>query len=152
MNRFYKYIWLTAFMSIGGLCYGGLEIISRGFTHISMGLLGGLCFVFIGCLGRLRRSGRLTLMQQLTLSTMFITTSELLCGLVTNLYMGLNVWDYSDVPLNYMGQICLPFVFLWFGISYLGALADEWVLRHIFHIRLQGGELRIKRCSNVGSY
>ena len=28
--------------------------------------------------------------------------------------MGWNVWDYSDMPLNLYGQICLPFTGLWF--------------------------------------
>ena len=64
---------------------------------------------------------------------MFITVSELICGMIDNLWLKLNVWDYSNIPLNYLGQICLPFCMLWFVLSYLGALADEFVITHIFH-------------------
>ena len=128
-NDFLK---VLTFMSVGALGYGSMEILARGFTHISMGLLGGLCFCFIGFTGILRRQGRLTLMQQLLTATFFITTSELLCGLITNLIMGLNVWDYSEVPLNYKGQICLPFSALWFAISYFATLTDSWIRRNIF--------------------
>lgn len=135
VESWYAQLKLLTYMSAGALCYGAMEVLSRGFTHISMGLLGGICFVFIGFTGSLRRKDRLTLLQQLVLCTMFITVSELLCGLIANEAMGLGIWDYSDVPLNYKGQICLPFSVLWFGISYLGALADEWLLAHILRRR-----------------
>ena len=36
------------------------------------------------------------------------------CGVADNLVMGWNVWDYSSMPLNLYGQICLPFSGLWF--------------------------------------
>lgn len=132
MIRTNKYLKLLTFMSVGALGYGLIEVAARGFTHISMGLLGGLCFCFIGFTGALRRSGRLTLMQQLFVTTLFITTSELLCGLIENLLLGMNIWDYSAVPLNYKGQICLPFSALWFMLSYFATLTDAWIRRHIF--------------------
>lgn len=127
------FLRIFSYMCIGALCYGGMEIAARGFTHISMGLLGGLCFIFIGLTGQMRRCGRLGLLQQLVVSTMFITVSELICGMIDNLWLKLDVWDYSGIPLNYLGQICLPFCMLWFALSYLGALADEFVITHIFH-------------------
>lgn len=37
-NRFLKY---TLLFIAGGFAYGGLEIISRGFSHISMFIAGG---------------------------------------------------------------------------------------------------------------
>lgn len=126
------FLRIFSYMCIGALCYGSMEVVARGFTHISMGLLGGMCFVFIGLTGFLRRSGRLTLFQQQTVVTMFITVSELLCGMITNLWLGLNVWDYSELPFNFKGQICLPFCMLWFVLSYVGILADEWTISHIF--------------------
>lgn len=132
MIRTNNYLKLMTFMSVGALGYGLMELAARGFTHISMGLLGGLCFCFIGFTGQLRRQGRLTLLQQLFVATLFITTSELLCGLLENLLLGMNIWDYSAVPLNYKGQICLPFSALWFVLSYFATLTDKWIRLHIF--------------------
>ncbi len=125
-------IKLMALFFIGALGYGAMEVMTRGFTHISMGLLGGLSFLFISYTSVLRRSGGITLMQQLILITLFITTAELLCGLIINLNLGLAIWDYTDMPLNYKGQICLPFSILWFGISYLGIIAEEYIRRGMF--------------------
>ena len=44
----------------------------------------------------------------------------------------MGIWSYEEVPLNFDGQICLPFAFLWFGLSYIGVLADNFIRRHIF--------------------
>ena len=38
---------------------------------------------------------------------------ELLAGIVVNFILKLHVWDYSHLPLNIFGQICLPFTALW---------------------------------------
>ena len=35
---------------IGGFIYAGIEIGMRGFTHWSMFIVGGLCFIIIGLL------------------------------------------------------------------------------------------------------
>ena len=45
---------------------------------------------------------------------LLITALEFTVGVADNLVMGWNVWDYSDMPLNLYGQICLPFTGLWF--------------------------------------
>ncbi len=50
-----------------------------------------------------------------------ITAVEFAFGCIFNLWLGLNVWDYSDVPYNVLGQIC-PKFFSAFGFA-VGALA-----------------------------
>lgn len=115
--------YFTVF-SFGALAYGLIEIMVRGFSHISMGLLGGLTMTLITILNNARRHG-FPMIAQLLVTTAFITASELVTGIIININMQLNVWDYSDMPLNYKGQICLPFVFLWFMLSILGMIVDE---------------------------
>ena len=39
---------------------------------------------------------------------------EFSVGVIDNLVMGWSVWDYSAMPFNLYGQICLPFTGLWF--------------------------------------
>ena len=45
--------------------------------------------------------------------SMVITLVELATGIVVNLWLQLQVWDYSDLPMNLWGQICLPFSAAW---------------------------------------
>ena len=45
-----------------------------------------------------------------------VTAVELIFGAVVNLWLKWNVWDYSDVPMNLWGQICLPFSLLWVAL------------------------------------
>ncbi len=138
MGVYIKNSWVRSILEgicvffIGALSYGLLEVITRGFTHISMGLLGGLCFMFMSYTSGLREQGDLTLLQQLICVTLFITVSELLCGLIINLSLGLAVWDYSDMPLNLYGQICLPFSLLWLLITFIGIIVDDVTKRHLF--------------------
>lgn len=125
--------YLTIFV-IGAFAYGLIEITVRGFTHISMGLLGGICMLTISFLNSRRRNG-LPLLAILIFMMFFITAAELVTGIIINLNMNLNIWDYSDVPLNYKGQICLPFMGIWFFLSFIGLALDEFLNWKFFKIR-----------------
>lgn len=46
-----------------------------------------------------------------------ITAVELIAGLVLNVWLGLGIWDYSGLPFNFMGQICLQFWLIWCLVS-----------------------------------
>lgn len=109
---------------IGGLLYMGLEIAWRGWSHWSMFLLGGLCFWLIDRLGRQR-----SFLTRMLLGAAIITALELACGLLVNRLLGLAVWDYSTMPLNLWGQVCMPFTLLWIPVS-AAALLIDGTLRH----------------------
>ena len=49
---------------------------------------------------------------------MAITCIELIAGIVVNIILGWNVWDYSDIPFNFKGQICLFYSLLWFFLCF----------------------------------
>lgn len=38
-----------------------------------------------------------------------VTVVEFICGLFLNVYLHLNIWDYSNLPFNLMGQVCVSF-------------------------------------------
>lgn len=127
MKRYHKEIilWL-----IGGLLYIGIELMWRGYSHWTMFALGGLCFV---CLGRINEviQWNMPLWQQALIGTAIITGLEFITGCIVNLWLGWNVWDYSNIPLNFFGQICLPYMFLWIPISLIGIILDDY-LRYWF--------------------
>jgi uncharacterized membrane protein len=99
----------------GGIAYGGIEILWRGFTHISMILLGGLCFV---CLLRISKY-KLRLGTKSVLGGGFITFAEFLAGCVLNLWLGLEIWDYSQERFQFLGQVSLLYFFYWCVLSFV---------------------------------
>lgn len=107
---------LTLF-TLGGLSYVGLELLWRGRSHGSMFLAGGCCFLLLGKLNRVQP--RLPLPARALAGAGIITSVELLAGLLFNRSYG--VWDYRQMPLNFHGQICLPFSLIWIPVS-IGAM------------------------------
>ena len=104
---------LFIFFLLGGTAYVTLEILWRGFSHYSMFLAGGLCFLLLGKLQMARP--QLYLPLRLLLGAVVITSVELLAGLLFN--RSYQVWDYRQQFMNFHGQICLKFFCLWIPIS-----------------------------------
>ena len=100
---------------LGALGYPFVEILWRGYTHPTMALAGGISAVVLFRLNRSLASGRLPL--RLLASGAAITLIELIFGVIFNLGFGMEVWDYSDVPFDLLGQICLPYSCLWCLLS-----------------------------------
>ena len=100
---------------LGALGYPFLEILWRGYTHPTMALAGGICAVLLFRVNRDLSRGSLPL--RLLVSGGIITLTELLFGAIFNLWLGMDVWDYSDLPLAFLGQICLPYALLWCLLS-----------------------------------
>lgn len=111
---------------LGGFLYCTIEILFRGFSHISMFVDGGLCFCLIGSLNDLFRR-ELSLLTQMVLSVMIITTVELVTGLIVNVWLRLGVWDYSLLQFNFMGQISLLFCVLWFFLSFPAIVLYDYI-------------------------
>ena len=102
--------------ALGALLYGVTELLWRGWTHWSMLLCGGLCF---SLMYRIAQTG-LCNVKKYILSAAVITAVEFETGIVLNLLLGWDVWDYSDMPLNLMGQICPAYSLGWLLLSVPG--------------------------------
>lgn len=96
---------------MGFFIYSMIEIINRGYTHWTMGLTGGIVLMILYLINS---SSGITLIKSCFIGAIFITSTEFFVGLIVNRFLEWNVWDYSEVPLNVMGQICLPFTLAWF--------------------------------------
>lgn len=116
---------------LGGLLYVVIELLWRGRSHISMFFVGGACFCAVGSLNRNRPE--MPVLSQMMVGTAMITAVEFFSGLVLNRMLLLHIWDYSDAPLNLFGQICLPFVLLWFPLSGAALFAEDWLRWRLFH-------------------
>lgn len=117
--------------AIGGLIYYLIEIMWRGYSHISMFILGGICFVLIGLINEYL-SFKTPLWKQQLIATAIVTGIEFITGLILNVWLQLGIWDYSNLPFNLFGQICLQYSILWFLLSLLAIVLDDWLRYWLF--------------------
>ena len=119
-------IWKDTVLGyIGGMIYVVLEILWRGWSHGSMFVVGGICFVLIGGIDRV--FPQMPLLMQSVLGASIVTAMELISGLFLNVYLRLGVWDYSALPYNLMGQVCMPYFFLWIIVSLAAVWLDDFL-------------------------
>ena len=97
----------------GGTAYNILEYIWRGYTHWTMTIAGGICLTGIYAICTLTG---LNYIYKVVTCAAFITAIEFISGLIINKYFKLNVWDYSDIPYNILGQICPRYSVLWLAL------------------------------------
>lgn len=116
---------------IFGLLYCGLEILWRGYIHPSMFIVGGICCLLVGLINEI--TPNMSMWLQCLLSAIIITIIEFLSGCILNLWLNLGVWNYTNMPFNLLGQVCLPFSIAWFFLSYVAIKLDDWLRRILFH-------------------
>lgn len=115
----------------GGCMYFLIEMAWRGHSHWTMAVLGGVCFVLIGDINEFI-PWNMPLILQGAIGSGVVTILELISGIVLNLWLGLGIWDYSNMPLNFLGQICLPFSVLWVALSVIAVVLDDWLRYWLF--------------------
>lgn len=127
MKYVIKYIIL---LLIGGMAYYCIELLARGFSHWTMFLVGGICFILIGIINEI--TPKIPLIQQMLLSAVIITAVEFVSGCILNLRLGLNIWDYSENFGNILGQICPRHTIYWFLLSSVGIVVDDYIRYFLF--------------------
>lgn len=108
IKSFYREVLI---FTAGGLSYGAVELLWRQRTHWSMVLTGGACVLSLYKL--YTRFPHLSLPEKCVLGSLVITGIEFAVGCVVNLTLGLKVWDYSKMPFNILGQVCLLYSVFW---------------------------------------
>jgi hypothetical protein len=93
--------------------YPLLELLWRGRTHWSMALAGGLALLLLFPICT-KKGVRLICCK----TAAVITAIELVFGILFNIILRKNVWDYSKMQFNLWGQICLPYCLLWLLLGY----------------------------------
>ena len=96
MKRLSEYLFLG---TLGGILYYSFEMLFRGFSHWSMFVLGGICFLFFAQQG-LWTEWEAPLWKQVGWCVLFVTAAEFITGIIVNKLMGWHVWDYTDQPFS----------------------------------------------------
>ena len=119
--------------SFGAIGYGFLELLWRGRTHWSMLIAGGLSFLSLGKLGKKIKKGNI--LKKALAGSLIITAIEFIFGLIFNIALKKNVWDYSKLPFNLKGQVCARYSFLWGILSLfiipLAQMIDKYLSQSI---------------------
>ena len=121
MKQFGKYAFLFWF---GGSFYVSLEVIYRQRSHYAMLILAGLVFIIVDLFNEIWKWDT-SLILQVAVGTIVATIGEFIVGCIVNLWLGWNIWDYSDKWGNILGQICPQFTLLWIPLILVAiVLAD----------------------------
>ena len=116
---------------IGAVVYMIIEICFRGFTHWTMGVLGGIILILVGLINEVTRKD-LPLLIQGPMASIIITIIEYWAGYILNMQLGLDIWDYSDLPYNLDGQICFQFSLIWIVLGIVASVVDDLVRWKLF--------------------
>lgn len=56
-----------------------------------------------------------------------VTAVELAAGVILNIWLGLDIWDYSHLPFNLWGQVCPQFAAVWWFLCLVFIPAFDWL-------------------------
>ncbi len=121
-----KFIEFFTVFGIGGIVYGLVEVLFRGYTHWTMAITGGIAFLLIYIINMNMKTESLIL--RCLVGAAVITAIEFTVGCIVNRGLHMDVWDYSDEQFNVLGQICPLFSFAWFIIC-IPATILSFILR-----------------------
>lgn len=127
MRNFFEYLFIAV---AGGFIYCMIEIMWRGRTHYSMFFAGA---IVLSSFYYITANYQINSILKCFAGMIIITVTELVFGIVFNIILKENVWDYSGMPLNFLGQICLPFSLIWFALSGLAFKLIEGAQKLLFH-------------------
>lgn len=96
----------------GAINYLAIEILWRGHTHWTMAVAGGLSAMLIYVFNA--EFNDLHWLYKCIIGAIIITSVELVTGLIVNMTLKWEVWDYSERTFNFLGQICLRYFIYWF--------------------------------------
>lgn len=117
---------------VGFMTYITIEVLFRGYSFALMGACGGLAIVILDKINN-KLSWNTDILIQALIGSMLITFFELVIGeLALHTSLVPVMWDYSDVPLNFDGVICLPFSLAWAGLSLVAVFIADAITYYVF--------------------
>ena len=139
MNTPLKYLILFVLL---GATYSAVEFIYRLITDFSsisliqtvvMGIIGGISAVIVGYINEPQKRRNIKITIQAIFAALIILFVEFVGGLIVNVWLGLDIWNYDGYPFNIMGQVCLPFGIAWLLIAPFNIWLDDHLRDKIFH-------------------
>lgn len=126
-----KIKYLVLFL-VGFCVYITIEVCFRCYSYPLMGVCGGLLLLLLDPLNDKVFGWDTDLLLQGTIGSAIVTLMELVIGKTYQYFNLTPMWDYSNIPLNYDGIICLPFSLIWIGLSIVGILLIDTINYYVF--------------------
>lgn len=68
----------------------------------------------------------------MVISAIIITIIEFISGCILNIWLNMDIWDYTDEIGNILGQICPKHTLYWFLLSSIGIVLDDYIRYFLF--------------------
>lgn len=114
--------------------YGLIEVTFRGYTHWSMIITGGSAVVSLYIINEAVKA---SIFIKAFIGTAVITALEFTVGIMVNKVFNMGVWDYTNLPMNYMGQISLIFSLCWYALSIIAFILFD-ILKRVMSLQKHG--------------
>lgn len=129
MSKQGKFVFMFTF---GFMAYITIEVCYKGSSHWIMGLCGGLVFVLLDKIND-KISWDTDILIQGIMGSAFITFLELIIGEVSLRGLIQPMWDYTNMPFNYKGIICIQFSLIWIVLSIVAIVVADFINYYIFN-------------------
>lgn len=116
---------------VGFMSYITIEVLFRGYSFPIMGICGGIAIVLLDKINN-KISWDIDILIQGFLGSLLITFFELVIGEIAKHTSLPQMWDYSNIPLNFDGVICLPFTLIWLVLSIFAIFIADAINYYVF--------------------
>ncbi len=97
-----------------------------------MGICGGIILMILDYINE-HFSWDMDLILQGIIGSSAITLFELIIGIILISFNLPPMWDYSDMPCNFLGVICLPYSIIWIIVSIAGIFLSDAINYYTFN-------------------
>lgn len=126
-------IGIMTFIVFGWMYYG-IEILYRGYSHWTMAVLAGIIAILIGGLND-TFSYEMPFDLQIIIGTCFATVFEGIAGVILNIFLGLGIWDYSNLwGTFFFGQCNIFFCVAWAVLSAVCIVLQDCLVYYVLKI------------------
>lgn len=109
-----------------------IEVLFRGYSYPVSGVMGGFAVIMLDGIND-EMSWDLDLVLQALIGGILITLMEASVGIIMLCVPWIpRMWDYSDIPFNIAGIICLPFSIAWVFLSVLAIFLADAINYYVF--------------------
>lgn len=130
MKTILKY---TSLFLTYGFIYFVIECIYKGkLSDFRMFMLAGIIGILLGLVNSLFDMNT-DFVLQCIVGMLIATLSEAIGGYYWNIECGLGIWDYSSLPLSFVGgQVNLFFSIAWMFLSGILIVLDDWLRMKLY--------------------
>lgn len=108
------------------------ELVWRSWSHWTMFILGAICFLYAGIQNEFI-SWDYPFWKQVLRTEIFVLVSEFITGCIVNLWLGWNIWDYSSLKGNILGQTSWQFALLFLPLCTIAIILDDYIRYWFFN-------------------